>query len=194
MHDPKSGVEAYIRPYCVANPYTEYETPPKTPLHPFYTAYYAASQIRHIEAVTDERFEIEVILPADFDFKGYAYVQILIDIDGGSRTMTKCFKKSKIKTGNPLTHRVTSAIGWSSMRELGLTFGELVVDEHRDSSSVVHERQYRGNIKIQVERGWASLLSWPVSGEKLQQMESYECDLTTSKWLAENYGKTHGLK
>lgn len=80
MIDQASGVEAYVAPYHPEDalwPYQEYLVPRHSP------CFTGEANERYIEAVTDERFQMEVSIPSGFDFKDATHLQITYNIDRG---------------------------------------------------------------------------------------------------------------
>ena len=121
MYDPTSGIEVYIRPYGTDDQYTEYEAPRGSPL------YTGNLRERYIEAITDERFEMVVILRPEFSFKGKTHACIEYDIDKGTIVMEEYIEWLDKEHGRPITdvasHVTTRWKG--DWKNVGFTFGEV---------------------------------------------------------------------
>ena len=125
MYDALSGIEVFIKPYESEGQYKEYEAPHDSPL------FTGNERERYIEAVTDERFEMVVLLHSEFSFLGETYAQILCDVDGGTRRPRKYIESHDIEADTP--HRTTIDSVRETLdgksRSIGFAFGEV----HRGS-------------------------------------------------------------
>lgn len=112
-----NNVEAYLARYSDGEPYTEYAVPATA------RNYTANPNERYIEAVTDERFEINVALMPGFDFMNSPQLRITYWLDKETFYLSYEISK-KIRPHQDRVARVTRVIDGQRMT-CALTFGEL---------------------------------------------------------------------
>lgn len=132
MYDSSSGIEAYIRPYDSDGQYTEYEVPRGSPL------YTGNKRERYIEAKTNERYEVVVLLHPEFNFKNKPAVNIRKFIDGGALFEGNALIEEDREPGEPLEDVTRSSTVWvdGNWKSYGFVFDELRIG--KQSSMLAH--------------------------------------------------------
>ncbi|KAI7385187.1 hypothetical protein KC336_g18024 [Hortaea werneckii] len=184
MYDGKAGIEVFVRPYDSDTGYREYRAPRSFPL------YTGQKNERYIEAVSNEQFEVVVILSSTFDFKKYTQARVSLEVDGGS---ISCFS---ILVKPERSEAIDTRLGISVRCEdgkwecVGFCFRELEIME--DIQSTVEEEEVealsRGKIVIKVQLGRGKFVNAMHSPRR-------KCALpgVTSKKVAVDHGKSHGV-
>lgn len=151
-----------------------------------------------IEAKTDQRFQIEVVVTKDFDFLGCRYVRALVEIDGGIRALSKHIfhnrtgpNSRKNRHSHSLsTLRPSNSGSWENF---GFAFAELKQDDTivLAADEALKEAMQRGKITVTLQRGSAICSSFDPDDEpKLPAMRS----LKVSKKVIQDQHKTHSFK
>lgn len=80
MIDPETGIVAYVAPFGPGKKFEEWEPPLNSCL---WTAphHISLGNQGYIPAVTGQRFVVGVRIPESFDFRGYEYVAVVININ-----------------------------------------------------------------------------------------------------------------
>ena len=78
MFDPKTGLEVLVRPFASEDPYQEYKSESCS-----YVPANSGNEC-YIEAITEERFAVKVIVHPVFNFKGCSDLHVRYGIDGGT--------------------------------------------------------------------------------------------------------------
>ena len=134
MLDEESGVEAYVTPYGLEHNdhYHDWQAPVDTPLHS------GDKNQCYIEAVTDERFVVQVVLPTKFDFKRAPEVKITMDIDNGTVSIFSLVKDTQPWTEPTVTRLRQSRkrIG-NECKLVSFTFGQLNLGTEHVSSHLL---------------------------------------------------------
>lgn len=118
MIDAESGVEAFIRRIGLIRGYTEYEIPLESRLHA------QRGNACCIEAVTDDRYCVELKLPKTFDLKGYPKAKMSIAIDG-TELISYVFDHATIAGGYGRYSASSCYVNiGNGSKTYGLSFGE----------------------------------------------------------------------
>ncbi|KAK5739865.1 hypothetical protein LTR17_004961 [Elasticomyces elasticus] len=190
MIDAKTGFEATVRPYKSPKRYTEYRAPRESPL------YTDDASDCYIAAVTDERFVVDINIPASFDFKKYTDLELECCIDGGADhggadTATFCPKSSF--RGQKIQHCFDSVVvqQGGEWKDVGFSFKALGIAEDCELSQEEEDRvvRNRGKIEVSVRLGkYKDVPGRQSCGELALQSQE------TSKRVAIDKAKSHGLK
>lgn len=92
MIDPANAVEVLVKPYGSADAYHEYKASTASKLYP------GDRNECYVEAITNERFVVEIILHPLFRWKGSPDVRALVEIDGGTFSTYGWFDSLKAAT------------------------------------------------------------------------------------------------
>ena len=205
MKDDRTGIEVVVRQFESHTPYQEYKATRASPL------YVPRKNVRFIEAVTNERFEIGVIVPNTFRFGYYPHLQIAYDIDGGVAQFYNYIDKADKQAGRPMTDCLDHAHRYidGKWEEVGYTFGQTVfgkcscrrrVDVHpnrertdsdnelsRDEENMERSKRGKVNVTLRLGRGTES--------ERKLDWKTYEpLPQETSKTVAVDGGRSHSMQ
>ncbi|KAK5122856.1 hypothetical protein LTR85_003771 [Meristemomyces frigidus] len=188
MFDSQSGIEAYVAPYHLEIDLEhchEYLAPESSPL------FTGMANERYIEALTDQRFEVGVVLPVSFDFKKNTHVQVSYTIDGEASGVEHVEKPNRRR--KEVRDSAASYVGLvdRKWKEIGFSFGELKAVEHCELSREDEDTEIsrRGQIKVELQLGHMQ-----VRKSLVDASTHHPLVLESSKRVAVDQGKSHSLK
>ncbi|KAK5163571.1 uncharacterized protein LTR77_010520 [Saxophila tyrrhenica] len=185
MLDPTTGIEVYVRPWRALDPYPEYEHP--THLPPL--AEGENKNARYLEAVTDERFEIQVTIPASAPLHEEKCFGILVFFEGMRRTIEHCLPGREKHPNQPYTCTADklAMFDGTSLTFNAMVFGALTAATNRRLSADEEEDELnnRGRIEVMIYRGTLYL------GKPFEEDEDLFPTVTSPKVLKE---RSHSLK
>ncbi|SMR63095.1 unnamed protein product [Zymoseptoria tritici ST99CH_3D1] len=196
MIDIANAIEVVISPYHETDPYDQYhewKAPRKSDL------YTDGRNECYIEAVDDERFELEARIHPSFDFHGAPQVCISIEIDGGDperdiiRKPSNWKVKPKILRSQFFAYYCTIA---GETRSCGYRFSKLTeVDDTSLLSMAEQELEIsrRGKIVVTVQRG--TTRGKRVRKEKPgEHVDGLALPDKTNKIVAQDQGRSHAVQ
>lgn len=195
MIDGLNGLEARVRIFKGKKICPESKISNQSPL------YTGDARHRMIQATTDERFEVQVVVTNNFDFKDQKYVRAKLDLDGDARTLSKHIANNSVRRrgksdGNSVKYSLSTMKGWRDDECVCFGFGfgalEVVPDLVLNAGAEARQAQNRGTIKLTLQRGSAERTKEGAAFEdiNLQPVPS----LATSERIVVEHCKTHGLK
>lgn len=123
IFDPKTGIEVRIKPRDLNDPYHEYPALSTSLL------YAEGRNETFIEAVTDERYVVEVVVHPIFQWKTASHLSVLYLVDGG--TIRQLYVMDKPHMNEAASTTLSSFTNVSDGRKVkcGLTFGGVIMSK-----------------------------------------------------------------
>ncbi|KAK5163570.1 uncharacterized protein LTR77_010519 [Saxophila tyrrhenica] len=148
MLDQSSGIVAHVVRHCGKLVYQEYADVN------IVTQLTGGGNFRYLEAVTDERFSIVVIVPPGPALRKGEWAQICVELEGGRRIIKKTLKTLEPETTAHVFDgmRVFDGLYWRNHR---MVFGEIQSGAPTlDDDRLSEEKKSRGTISITVKTGY----------------------------------------
>ena len=194
MIDEFTNLQVRVRDFRTQARCKEYNISPQSPLY--------TKDARHqmIVATANKRFDIELSLLKDFNFKGCRYVRAKVDLDGGVLTMSKHILNNAIRQreGNDSCYKyqfryMKGRKADGTWTNFGLAFADLMADARLvlSTEEVAKQATNRGKITVTVQRGHA-LRTEEETPEDVKY-KPLPSSYTSEKVIKEHY-KTHSFK
>lgn len=192
MIDPDQGTEVRVQLWATKQTLGESRPSPQSPL------YLPDPRHRMIEAKTDQRFQIEVVITKNFDFQSCRYVRALDEIDSGTRTLSKHIFNNRIGA-NAKKHRHSYHLSTlrtsngGSWKNFGFAFPELKQDDSIDltADAAAKEALQRGKITVTLQRGSTICTAFDPDDEPRHPPM---LSMKVSKKVIKDQCKTHGFR